>query len=393
MIRWGLVTYIFFLLICSPVWAQSPDFSASKARAKPYSKKWNAWFKDGRTKDQVMQAIAKDFEVLAGQDFAAACAAMLGIKSSSLSNKELIRLGESLRFGMFSGLKKHSSFIVKEDRYKKSWNKKNRAKRPPVYPRSLPRPGQPWPALSSRTAGQPGDPKQTLARADISLKRLKASKAQLRKDYKEAFRLYSELAQRGDPSSQYSLARMYFDGRGVSPSFKKAFEWCSLASKQGYPRAQNLLGTMYNQGLGVTRSEAQATALFQAAAKKGLAEAQHHLGMQYDKGLGVPQSYEKAVYWYRKSAEQGDAKAQFDLSLKYQKGQGVQKSYTEAAKLLRKSAANGNAYAKFNLGLLCETGIGVPKDRNQAIVWFRGAADQGLGLAKEKLKKMGVPYP
>jgi TPR repeat protein len=57
----------------------------------------------------------------------------------------------------------------------------------------------------------------------------------------------------GDSHAQYSLARLYLDGTGVSKDARQAARWFNLAAEKGHPQAQALLGQMLINGTGVPR--------------------------------------------------------------------------------------------------------------------------------------------
>ena len=60
-------------------------------------------------------------------------------------------------------------------------------------------------------------------------------------NYKEAFMGFEVLADKGDPVAQYSLGRMYYEGKGTTVDKVQAYMWISLASNLGYKKA-----TKYN---------------------------------------------------------------------------------------------------------------------------------------------------
>ncbi len=57
----------------------------------------------------------------------------------------------------------------------------------------------------------------------------------IRKDYKEAFRLWLPLAEQGNASAQSSLGLMYEKGQGVPQDYALAHMWFSLADYNGDP--------------------------------------------------------------------------------------------------------------------------------------------------------------
>ncbi|WOH37253.1 tetratricopeptide repeat protein [Thalassotalea fonticola] len=59
------------------------------------------------------------------------------------------------------------------------------------------------------------------------------------KDWKEAFRLFEQAAEKGNPYAQISLAQMYRDGEAVDVNFKRALYWFKMAKKQGVSSAKD----------------------------------------------------------------------------------------------------------------------------------------------------------
>ena len=72
-----------------------------------------------------------------------------------------------------------------------------------------------------------------------------------RGDYATALRLLQPLANSGDAGSQFGLATMYDEGKGVPQNYAEAVKWYRKAADQGYAMAQNNLGGMYGEGKGV----------------------------------------------------------------------------------------------------------------------------------------------
>src|SRR5271166_140361 len=100
-------------------------------------------------------------------------------------------------------------------------------------------------------------------------------------------------AGKGEAAAEYSLGRMYVEGRDVARDFGQAARWYRKAGDQGYAEAENALGILY------------------------------------DNGQGVPQDHAEAARWYRKAADRGDPDAAFDLGVMYEEGQGVARDDSE----------------------------------------------------------------
>jgi TPR repeat protein len=60
-----------------------------------------------------------------------------------------------------------------------------------------------------------------------------------------------------DPNAQYSLARLYLDGTGVSKDPRLAARWFNLAAEKGHHPSQALLGHLLMNGQGAPRQRAK----------------------------------------------------------------------------------------------------------------------------------------
>lgn len=123
-------------------------------------------------------------------------------------------------------------------------------------------------------------------------------------------------AKQGYHVSQYNVAILYEDGRGVDKSLCDAVYWYKLASDQNDQNALNKLGYL-KKGHVLGKSVADAFNLYQKSALQGNNLAQCRLGNMYQTGRGTEIDLETAASWYKKSPLQNNQKAQFNLSMKY----------------------------------------------------------------------------
>jgi len=87
--------------------------------------------------------------------------------------------------------------------------------------------------------------KQDHANADAKSTSDKADEAYARKEYKEAFRLFTEAAQKGDAKAEYFLGVMYRDGEGMEQDYGETIEWFRKAAEHRFPLAYNDLAWVY----------------------------------------------------------------------------------------------------------------------------------------------------
>lgn len=70
---------------------------------------------------------------------------------------------------------------------------------------------------------------------------LNAVSAVEKKDFVEAVRLFSALAENGEPASQYNLSLLHYKGLGTPENYESALYWAWSASLDGYEKAPSLV--------------------------------------------------------------------------------------------------------------------------------------------------------
>jgi len=111
-----------------------------------------------------------------------------------------------------------------------------------------------------------------------------------------------------DAPAVYTLAEMYFYGRGVKQDYSRAFDLYQWAAINGCNfNAWFRMGEMYEYGYGVEVDNQRAINCYTKAATNGNVVAMSKLGLIYETGEIVEQNYSEAKYWYDSAAQQGDA--------------------------------------------------------------------------------------
>lgn len=85
------------------------------------------------------------------------------------------------------------------------------------------------------------------------------------------------------------------------------------SAENGDAKSQYHLAVLYHDGKGVPKDYVQAAYWYRKAAEQGHVKAQLYLGLLYFKGYGVPHNYDESVRWLTLSSEQGNEKAQILL--------------------------------------------------------------------------------
>lgn len=219
-------------------------------------------------------------------------------------------------------------------------------------------------------------------------------------------------ANKGDPTAQYSLGWMYFEGDGVSQNESMAKylfgQACNNGHQEGCFYYQKMNEPIDEKYAVPDLTEEQAVAIKKTnygdvpaqtdiaddlimedyslqeiqwmhdAAQDGNADAQLELGLVYEYGLGILQA--EAVKWYEKAATQGNSTAQYNVALMYYNGKGVSKDYSKAAQWIGKSAAQGDADAQLILGGMYYEGKVIQQNESAASKWLEKSCDNGNQL-------------
>lgn len=89
---------------------------------------------------------------------------------------------------------------------------------------------------------QAGSHQENLVKEDFG----KAIKHVEEKNYFEAFKIFSELAETGVPEAQYNLALLYSNGLGVPKNYKLALYWSWQSHLNGHEAAIKLVTATYD---------------------------------------------------------------------------------------------------------------------------------------------------
>ncbi len=125
-------------------------------------------------------------------------------------------------------------------------------------------------------------------------------------DYEGAFQEWLQVAEQGDARSQYNVAWMYANGKGVFQNIQEAASWYEKSAHQGYVDAQYNLANLYLRGNGVVQNDYLAFSWFIKAAEQGDAPAQYNLGRMYLLGKGSDKNIIEGRFWMQLAIENDD---------------------------------------------------------------------------------------
>jgi TPR repeat protein len=114
------------------------------------------------------------------------------------------------------------------------------------------------------------------------------------------------LAEAGDATAQFCVARMYANGFGVMMDDAAALKWYGLAAAAGHAESQFNLGVMHANGWGVPMNDAEAAGYYRQAAEQGFVQAMSSLAYVTYRGIGVSEDVAEGYMWYDVAAKLGD---------------------------------------------------------------------------------------
>ena len=124
-------------------------------------------------------------------------------------------------------------------------------------------------------------------------------------DFFKAIKEWKPLAEEGDASVHYSLARVYtrlgttkIDDNSNLSAAEHALNWYLLAAEQGVIMAQYDLGVMYHTGRGAVQDYSKAIKWYKKASIKGYSYARGNLGLMYIYGTGVETNYKEGNFYF-----------------------------------------------------------------------------------------------
>ncbi len=120
--------------------------------------------------------------------------------------------------------------------------------------------------------------------------------------------------------------------------------WTPLA-EQGQPRAQALMGWSHEVGQGSEQDMDRAIRLYRQAAQAGDAFGQYRLGEVYLRGAGVKRDLHEAFHWMELAARNGDVPAMLKVGILHLMGVNGRVELVEAKQWLYQASQKGNKMA------------------------------------------------
>ncbi|MCO6498607.1 MAG: sel1 repeat family protein [Chitinophagaceae bacterium] len=245
-----------------------------------------------------------------------------------------------------------------------------------------------------------------------------------KQNFTEAFKWYSEAANRGSADAMAMLGYMYEEGQGVPASEEEAIKWYKKAAEKNQPGAFYQLAQIYNHNTpNVTvqteafywykkaaeagnpgamfriagiyanerdflKYEKDAFVWYKKAADAGHGEAARITAENYLRGNGTEKDINRAIEYYEKGFNGGDSRSSFILGALYLEGKEIKQDFSKATYWLEKSEEKGEPDAFFALGYMYENGMGKAKDIDKALELYKEAADNGSAKGEDAYARL-----
>ena len=203
----------------------------------------------------------------------------------------------------------------------------------------------------------------------------------------ESIDIVAGLANEGISESQYKLALMYRDGKGVERDAELYRAWLYRAASQGHPQAQ----VAYADLLMDSDSEqdwADAQAFYQSAAAKGNSDAKLKISAMASKNKSNADREEILDIW-KQLADVGHPSNKFQYGMLLLRSALSDDDRAEAFNWFVKYAEEGSPESNLQVANMYLNGLGTSKDTDEYIHYLSKAATMG---SVEAIKQLADVY-
>lgn len=203
-----------------------------------------------------------------------------------------------------------------------------------------------------------------------------------RKDLKRAEEYFQKAVVQKNLSAVYALGMLYLD-TGENEKIIKAVSLLKNAADKGIGMAQYTLGKLYLQGKGTEQNTAKASQYFLLSAEQGNEYAAYQLGRLLIENE-EHRNIEQGIRWLSFASDKNNPYAQYQLGKLYMEGLFVPSNEEKAVQYFEKASAENSA-ASFRLGCIYLWGKGVEQDKKKGREWLEFSAGQGNEYAVKVL--------
>lgn len=201
----------------------------------------------------------------------------------------------------------------------------------------------------------------------------KANKLRLENNYEEAFKIYKELAEKGNAEATYRLAEAYGFGKGVEQSDSLAWEYYKQASELGSEYAQAEVACTYLYGwLNQKKDQKKGYGMLKKLYEKTDCDyvKTRYAGLYWDKDDYIKDDKTKFDSIMLSLTESNDPFTLRAVGLAYQSGENMDGD--KAISYFTKAYELGSAYSAYQLAVGYLFGWYNKKaDKKKAVEWFK----------------------
>ena len=197
----------------------------------------------------------------------------------------------------------------------------------------------------------------------------RAAEYQKEGNIKDAVRLYTIGADRGDADMMMELGYIYTDSD--IPEFydlEKGLLLYEKSAQKNQPYAWNNLGYHYQEGIGYPQDIKKALKCFRKAAELGNGLALQNLGNLYFYGEHLLQDYDIALEYYKQAEKKLYPNSQNMSEIYYRKN-----DYANLQRYLKRD--HEDSYSHIYYGILYDEGLGVKQSSKKAIKHYEKALE------------------
>lgn len=208
-----------------------------------------------------------------------------------------------------------------------------------------------------------------------------------RKDLKRAEEYFQKAVIQKNLSAVYALGMLYL-GSGENEKIVKAVSLLKNAADKGNGMAQYTLGKLYLQGKGTEQNTAKASKYFLLSAEQGNGYAAYQLGRLLIENE-EHRNIEQGIRWLSFASDKNNPYAQYQLGKLYMEGLFVPSNEVKAVHYFEKASAENSA-ASFRLGCIYLWGKGIEQDKKKGREWLEFSVGQGNEYAVKVLDHIDV---
>jgi len=125
-----------------------------------------------------------------------------------------------------------------------------------------------------------------------------------------------------DAGMERRITQMYYSGNGTAQNYAAAAQWFSMSAAKGDPYSQFQLARMMQKGEGIAANKRQTQMIYASALdgfqkilqEKPDADLLYKVGMMYEARLGTKRDLSTAKQYYTEAAAEGNLHAQLRLN-------------------------------------------------------------------------------